>query len=382
MKIVHIADTHLGLTAFNRLDPETGMNLREKLIYNNFLSTIDHIILKHPDALVHSGDLFDQIKPKTKAYTTVLEALDRLHEADIPFVVIAGNHSMTKTRYTTSPFQVLTYHPANLYAAYSFQYEKVELGDTIFHLIPNMLHPQDYRTAYDQIELSSNHHNVLVTHGLASVIKDKRLATVAEHELDNTILSPKFDYIALGHYHRQSQITDNAWYSGSIEYLTYGEINDKKGGLVIDLNSHKVQHISFPSTPMIDIGSIDCGDSNTDNITLNIVQRIEKHQTPALAMVQVTLENVSREHGKGPDIRTLAKVRERLLDLKFRIKSEKGEHPVPIQQDIRAINYLQEFGIFVKKQQLSLKKREFVERSGLDILKTVMEQHKEAVDDH
>jgi exonuclease SbcD len=30
MKLIHIADTHLGMAAFNRLDPESGMNLREK----------------------------------------------------------------------------------------------------------------------------------------------------------------------------------------------------------------------------------------------------------------------------------------------------------------------------------------------------------------
>ncbi len=103
-----------------------------------------------------------------------------------------------------------------------------------------MLRVEDYRTAYDQIEFSNKHQNVLVTHGLATAIKDKRLATVAEHELDSTILSDRFDYIALGHYHRQSQITDNAWYSGSTEYLTYGEIADEKGGLIVDPGRHEV----------------------------------------------------------------------------------------------------------------------------------------------
>ena len=41
MNLIHIADTHLGLAAFNRLDPESGMNLREKQVYDNFLSAID-----------------------------------------------------------------------------------------------------------------------------------------------------------------------------------------------------------------------------------------------------------------------------------------------------------------------------------------------------
>lgn len=114
MKLVHIADTHLGLAAFSRLDPDSGMNLREKQIYDNFLAAIDEIICQKPDVLVHAGDLFDTVKPKTRAYTTVLEALERLHAAGIPLVIIAGNHSMTKTRYTTSPFEVISYHPRQI----------------------------------------------------------------------------------------------------------------------------------------------------------------------------------------------------------------------------------------------------------------------------
>ena len=86
MTLIHIADTHLGLAAFNRLDPESGMNLREKQVYDNFLSAIDAIIKEKPDVLVYAGDLFDVVKPRTRAYTTVLEALDRLHAAGIPLV--------------------------------------------------------------------------------------------------------------------------------------------------------------------------------------------------------------------------------------------------------------------------------------------------------
>jgi len=51
MKLVHIADTHLGLAAFSRLDPDSGMNLREKQIYENFLAAIDAIIRERPDVL-------------------------------------------------------------------------------------------------------------------------------------------------------------------------------------------------------------------------------------------------------------------------------------------------------------------------------------------
>jgi len=376
MKLIHIADTHLGLAAFNRLDPESGMNLREKQVYDNFLEAIDEIIRQKPDTLVHAGDLFDTVKPKTRAYTTVLEALERLHAAGIPLVIIAGNHSMVKTRYTTSPYEVLTYHPSRITAAYKFRYEKVEIGDTLFHLIPNMLRVEDYRTAYDVVELSSSHNNVLVTHGLATAIRDKRLATVAEHELDGTILSERFDYIALGHYHRQCQITDNAWYSGSTEYFTYGEIADEKGGLLVDPGRHEVRHLELPKTPMIDLGTIKCLGVHPGDITEEIIARVTQKYLPQYAMAQVTLDGLSREHGKGIDMKVLAGVREQLLDLKIRTRKEEEDTPVALQQDIRLIDYLQEFGEFIGKQQLSAKQKEFVATRGREILKAVMDEHR------
>jgi DNA repair exonuclease SbcCD nuclease subunit len=381
MHLIHIADTHLGLAAFNRLDPESGMNLREKQVYDNFLKAIDEIIQQKPDVLVHAGDLFDTVKPKTRAYTTVLEALDRLHGAGIPFIVIAGNHSMVKTRYTTSPYEVLTYHPSKITAAYKFRYEQVEIGDTVFHLIPNMLRVEDYRTAFDQIELApSGYHNVLVTHGLATAIKDKRLATVAEHELDSTILSDQFDYIALGHYHRQCQITDNAWYSGSTEYLKYGEIADTKGGLMVNPGRHEVCHLDLPCTPMIDLGTIKCEGVHPGDITEEIIIRIVGKSIPLSAMAQVTLDGLSREHGKGIDTRDLAGIREHLLDLKIRIKTDEEDKPVPLQQDIRLIDYLQEFEAFIGKQQISAKQREFVASHGREVLQSVMDEHRETAE--
>jgi DNA repair exonuclease SbcCD nuclease subunit len=43
-----------------------------------FSEAIDVIIQQKPDVLVHGGNLFDVIKPKTLTNTTVLKALDRL----------------------------------------------------------------------------------------------------------------------------------------------------------------------------------------------------------------------------------------------------------------------------------------------------------------
>jgi exonuclease SbcD len=379
MKIVHIADTHLGLSAFNKIDPETGMNLRERLIYDNFLAAVDRIILEKPDVLVHAGDLFHQVKPRTRAYTTALEALRRLEEAGIPFVVIAGNHSMAKTRYTTSPLEVLEYHTADVYAAYRHRYHRVELGDTVFHLIPNMLQTSGYRTAFEEIEPGPGH-NVLVTHGLASALKDKRLHTVAEHEIDATMLSDDFDYIALGHFHGQSQVADNAWYSGSLEFCTYGEIRDIKGGLLVDLASGSVEHLDLPHTPMLDLGRIACEGRTAGEIMAAIADLVPEEGIPERSMCQITLDGVRRDTLRALDRRKLNEARSRLLDLKFRVLAAEDSSPILRERTLVGVDYVLEFERFVENLHLGQKQEAYVKRTGSDILRSVIARRKEADD--
>jgi hypothetical protein len=75
-------------------------------------------------------------------------------------------------------------------------------------------------------------------------------------------------------------------------------------------------------------------------------------------------------------MKDLAGIRENLLDLKIRVKSEAEDRPVPLQQDIRMIDYLQEFGEFIGKQQLSVKQKEFALARGREVLQSVMDEHR------
>ncbi len=383
MKIVHIADTHLGLSAFNKIDPETGMNMREALMYDNFLAAIDRIIRLRPDALVHAGDLFHQVKPKTRAYTTAFEALRRLNEAGIPLLVIAGNHSMAKTRYTASPLEVLErggHGIGGFHAAYQYRYRQVEVDDTVFHLIPNMLQPAGYREAFEAIEFSPAH-NVLVTHGLASILKDRRLHTVAEHELDATIISDRFDYVALGHYHAQLQVTENAWYSGSLEYCNYGEIGDTKGGLLVDIGRREVEHIDLPHTPMLDLGRINCDGLDAKEVVHGIQEAVEGAGGRTYrAICQITLDGIRRDTLRSLDQKALQDARNRLLDLRLRTVTPEEERPIFREHSLVGVDYVREFERYVEQLHLTRRQEEFVRQTGTEVLRAVIARHRE-VDD-
>ena len=380
MKIVHLADTHLGLSAFNRVDPETGMNLREQLIYDNFLAAIDRIIALRPDAVVHAGDLFHQVKPKTRAYTTALDALARLQDAGIPVLMVAGNHSMAKTRYTASPFEVLERggsRASDLYVAHNNRYRRVELRDAVFHLIPNMLLSEGYRTAFEGIEFASGT-NVLVTHGLASILKDRRLHTVAEHELDATILSDRFDYIALGHFHGQVQVADNAWYSGSLEHCNYGEITETKGGLAVDLETGEVGHIDLPHTPMIGLGRINCDGLSAREVVDGILDAADATGKKTYqAICQITLDGIRRETLRSLDQKALVEIRNRMLDLKLQVLATDDPSRIFYEDSLVGLDYISEFERFVEREHLAPGEEEYVKRTGTAVLRSVTARHKE-----
>ncbi|MBN1433052.1 MAG: metallophosphoesterase [Methanomicrobiaceae archaeon] len=378
MKIVHIADTHLGLAGFSSIDPESGMNLREKKIYDNFLESMKIIVGQRPDAVVHAGDLFDRVKPRTHAYITVLSALDMLEEADIPLILISGNHSMPKTRYTPSPFKVLEYHKAKVHCAYRYKYEIEDIDDTTFHLIPNMLKASDYRDAFNEIEIARNTANVMVTHGLATTLRDYRLRTVAEHEIDSTMLSEDFSYIALGHFHGQKQVAENAWYSGSIEYCTYNEINDKKGGLIVNTESGEAIPLELPNTPMIDLGRIDCNTLTPSEITEKIQSVIDRLKDPGDSLCQIRLENILREKIRNINRDEMAEIKNRVFNL--RIASDTIE---PVKrgfetEDPSSVDYVDEFRKFVKIQGLEGALEEEIISTGSNIFKNVIDKHREA----
>src|SRR6266487_2918229 len=87
-RIVHTSDTHLGFSAYSRLDPATGVNQRETDVYDAFELVVDYAIEKHVDAIVHAGDLFDGVRPNNRAISFLFRQLSRLLEAGIPFVVV------------------------------------------------------------------------------------------------------------------------------------------------------------------------------------------------------------------------------------------------------------------------------------------------------
>lgn len=84
-KILHVSDTHLGKKQY-------GSEIRKKDYATAFDATIDIAIDDDVDAVIHTGDLFDDRSPDTQSVSSAFQTIKRLDDEEIPFLGIVGNH--------------------------------------------------------------------------------------------------------------------------------------------------------------------------------------------------------------------------------------------------------------------------------------------------
>lgn len=298
MRIIHLADTHLGFRQFpGRLDPERGLNQRECDVYDAWHRAIDIAIERDVDAVVHAGDLFDSPRPTMRAVSEALDGLGRLRDAGIPVVAIAGNHSTPRYRSAGSVFQVL--QRFGMHAAWE-RPERFDLGGVAFHAVPHEPDPQELRATIEGLEPDPDADaNVLILHAGLEAVPRSSYGEVNAVELGQDVLAGvSFDYIALGHLHRFQVPQVNAIYPGSLERLDFADVEGEKTVLEIDLaagpgaNGFVTRH-PIPTRPVIDV-EVECSECDPDEVLARLRAQLDGRALDG-AVVRVRFHALQRD---------------------------------------------------------------------------------------
>ena len=260
MKIVHFSDTHLG---FNDLDVinEENINQREADFYDAFSQVVEQIKEIKPDYIIHTGDLFHRTSPSNRAITFALEQFKIINSLNIPFILIAGNHSTPRTN-LSSPILKIFENFENIYVSYDQQYKKVEFENIVFHCLPHM---NDDTKALSQIEaceegIVESKKNIMMMH--CSVGAWYLMQEFGEwvYPTDKEYIFSKMDYVALGHWHGFGKVGkhENVYYSGSTERTSLNDKRNSKGFALITLeDSLCVEYKEIQIRPILEF-QIDC----------------------------------------------------------------------------------------------------------------------------
>ncbi len=256
MRIVHIADLHLGKTLF-----EIPLLSDQRLW---LLALIDALKELRADVLVVAGDVYQRSVPSTEAVSLLDEFLNEVvRRLQLPVLMIAGNHDSGERL----GFASRLFEESGLHVSGSVEKElktvtlRDEYGAVNFVLLP-YFEPYPVKKLFDgddsiktmndaflrvaeaflkEHETDFNGRNVLIAHGFFG--RDAALARFSDSErsaggsdmMDSTLLE-RFDYVALGHLHApQTAGAPHIRYAGSPLKYSLSEAGQEKSVTVIDL---------------------------------------------------------------------------------------------------------------------------------------------------
>ena len=374
MNILHLADTHLGYSAY-RKTTEEGINQREIDVYDAFRQAVDLAIQTRPDLVVHAGDLFDSVRPTNRAITVAIQELLRLSNEGIPVVVISGNHETPKLKETGNIFSIFE-HIKDVYPIHNNHYEKLDFkanGETLtLHAIPQCQTAKEFDVNLQKITVNKKaDYNVLVAHGAVAGIKEFKMNEFNELFIPVSHLKDEFDYIALGHYHTYTKLQKNVVYAGSTEHLSFTEAADQKGCVVVTLGSSlKHKFLPLKVRPMIDLPPLDCSTLSSEQVATRMKELLSPLD-PAGKIIRLRLEDITTAVQHGVDFHRINDLCRSAVHFEVKTSSAKTTETV-VRDSVHLQSLADEFKKFLTLQQLP--DQDVLYQLGLEYINKIVEQ--------
>ena len=373
MKILHIADTHLGFSAYRKTTLD-GINQREIDIYNAFEQFISYAINTKPDIIIHAGDLFDNVRPNNRAITFALNQLVKLTKNKIPIVIISGNHEHPKIVETGHIFSIFD-HLENVYPIYNSKYEripfKIQDKELLIHAIPQCNSKKEYNSELKKLLPDKTaDYNIFVSHGSVTGVKQFTMNEFNELIIPTKIFSRDFDYIALGHFHKYTKLAKNAFYAGATENLTFADANEKKGFIEITFseNSLKQSFIEINTRPMIDAKPIKCTGLKIEEVMKKIKQKV-KEIKPEKKTFRITLDDIPTNVYRSIDFSEIRKLTNNVVhyELKANFKDKDNDKKSSLSSRIDPL--INEFKKYIDSQNID--EKEMIQELGISYIEKI-----------
>jgi exonuclease SbcD len=290
MRILHISDVHIGVENYGRpatdadiealpahfapgADRSQYVGISTRLL--DFLGTldaaVDYAIDSGLDLVVFSGDAYKNRDPSQTHQREFARRIARLSEAGIPTFLTVGNHDLPHVANRATALEIFpTLAVPNVTVGSTLETYRVAAGGTIVQIVALpwirigqfMAKEETREMTLEQIKQAVEARLTLhleeevakldpslpailcahVTVSGAKLASERSMMLGNDHTLGlGTVANPAFDYVALGHIHKQQVLTQNppVVYSGSIQRIDFSEEADAKGFMVIDLDPAK-----------------------------------------------------------------------------------------------------------------------------------------------
>jgi DNA repair protein SbcD/Mre11 len=291
---------------------------------------VEAILERDVDLVVHSGDVFDSVRPATHVIIGFLKQTFRITREDIPYLVAAGNHETPRLRSTTAALEYANLVNAISAHGFDVEYHHDDVGDANVGvtLVP---HGAVFGTGAVTPARDADV-NILVTHGLVPGL-EARQHEMGEANLQPGMLEGGFDYIALGHYHDFHEHKPNAFYAGATERFGFGEVDSRPGFAIVEFDGKglkSVEHVEIEARPMLDLKKISARDMNATELAEAVRDRTSGLDLGG-AIVRLRAYDVRRGVASGMDRELLRDLQRRCLNFSLEVHAE--ERPDDLERN-------------------------------------------------
>jgi exonuclease SbcD len=331
IRVLHLADIHIGMENYGRPDPATGLHSRVVDFLKCLSEAVDYALENEVDLAIFAGDAYKNRDPSSTHRREFSRRIKRLADAGVPVVMVVGNHDMPVAEKRASSVDIFrTLDVPNVIVTdreelYQIEtrHGPVQVATVPYPLRNRLLTRDEFKDM--SIEELDNVLRELISENISALAAQAQqrpavpaiLAAhlaVAEAEqgseqhvmigrdvaiLKSVVANPAFDYVALGHIHKHQDINKGAHppvvYCGSLERIDFGEEREPKGFVVAEVSrggtTYRFQRVS--ARPFL---TVRADVSGSEDPMAVILEEIAAHDPrDAIVRVIITLSE-SQEH--------------------------------------------------------------------------------------
>ncbi len=296
IKILHLADLHIGIENYGRIDPTTGLHTRLLDYLGRLDEAIDVGLEAGVDLVLIAGDIYKNRSPNPTHQREFARRIRRIVDANIPVFILTGNHDVSPSigrAHSVEIFGTLAVEGVTIADRPWLYPFPTRAGPLQIIAIPwvtrhGLLTREELRLAsFGEIEaelrkrldnfieqtlteLDPDIPTVLTLHGTidGAQLGAERSMTLGQDLVltRSMVAQPNIDYVALGHIHRHQVLGEHPplVYPGSIERVDFGEQAEDKGCVLVELGRGTTRwHFhKLAARPFITI-NVDVRTSNT-----------------------------------------------------------------------------------------------------------------------
>lgn len=284
IRFLHIADVHIGMENYGRLDPSTGLHTRVQDFVRCLRFALDTGIREKVDLVILAGDVYKTCDPSPTHQREFAAQIRTVTDVGIPVVMVVGNHDNPVAFGRASSIDIFeTLRTERVHVIEKPEILRLETRSGPIQIAglpwPTrslLMTKEEYRSLSEE-EITKRIQEICahVIEDLADELDPDVPAVLAAHVtaagavfsgsersaligrdpfvLTSVLANPRFDYVALGHVHRFQDLNAGGRppvvYPGSIERVDFGEEKETKGFCIVCIEEEEGEEASLSLFP-------------------------------------------------------------------------------------------------------------------------------------